>query len=152
MSDYKDNINNTSKKEEIDALYMPSTFVRLINYTIDSIVIIVIMALLGIVLGIDYSKYTDSQSLNDSIGVIQYLILAISFLYYTILESAFGKTLGKVITKTNVVDIYGNKPRVLTIMLRSIVRLIPFAALVIFFTNSRTLHDMLSKTYVIVDE
>lgn len=84
--------------------------------------------------------------------------LALIFLYFFLTEwLAGGKSLGKYVCKTVVVDRNGNKPSVGRLALRSLCRLIPFDNLsyLFFFWSGRKLwgawHDQISGTYV-VDE
>lgn len=73
----------------------------------------------------------------------------IIFIYYFLFEAIFGVTLGKIITGTKVSDCFGNKPSLIAILIRSIVRVIPFEALSFLSTNGRGWHDYFSGTYVI---
>ena len=57
------------------------------------------------------------------------ILLGWWFLYYFIFEMAFGKTLGKFITGTEVVTLNGEKPSARTIALRTLSRFVPFEAL-----------------------
>jgi uncharacterized RDD family membrane protein YckC len=80
----------------------------------------------------------------------QYLFGAIViFVFYFLQEFFFGKTIGKFITKTRIVDKTGNKPSLILLVLRNISRLIPFDALTYLSKEKRGLHDIFSSTYVI---
>lgn len=70
--------------------------------------------------------------------------------YYTIFESHYQKTLGKLITKTKVVNFYGEKPSFQDIFVRSICRFIPFDRVSYLFMKNG-FHDGISKTTVIKD-
>jgi len=69
--------------------------------------------------------------------------------YYFFLESAFGKSVGKMITGTKVVNAWGEQPDLGSIALRSVCRLIPFEAFSFFGPKTIGWHDSLSKTYVV---
>ena len=71
------------------------------------------------------------------------------FIYYFIFELIFGVTLGKMITKTMVTDVFGNRPTFFSIFIRSLARLIPFEAFSFLSTTGRGWHDYFSGTYVI---
>ncbi len=71
--------------------------------------------------------------------------------YYTLSEYFFGKTIGKLITKTKVVKKGGNKPTFINILGRNSARLIPFDSLSFLFSH-KGWHDLLSNTYVILDK
>lgn len=81
----------------------------------------------------------------------RFIAFILYFSYYFIFEFAFSATIGKLITKTKVVDsINLSKPPILKIFLRTFCRFIPLEALYIFINeNKLTLHDLLSKTTVI---
>jgi uncharacterized RDD family membrane protein YckC len=79
------------------------------------------------------------------------LIYLFSFpIYYIVFEYFFQKTPGKFLTKTRVIDLYGNKPDLGTIALRNIIRLVPFERFSCF--DERGWHDKWSDTFVVKDE
>jgi uncharacterized RDD family membrane protein YckC len=69
-------------------------------------------------------------------------------LYYTTMEIAFQRTLGKFATKTKVVTESGEKPSTEVILKRTFCRLIPFDGLTFLMSNGG-MHDTLSKTRVV---
>jgi uncharacterized RDD family membrane protein YckC len=77
-------------------------------------------------------------------------MLNIGFLYYVVLESLYGQTLGKVATGTIVVTKDGKKPEFATILLRTICRFIPLEIFSFLGPSAIGWHDSLSKTRVIV--
>jgi uncharacterized RDD family membrane protein YckC len=54
------------------------------------------------------------------------------------------------LTKTRVIDIYGNKPELGTNILRNIIRLVPFE--IFSCLSERGWHDRWSETFVVKDE
>ncbi len=77
------------------------------------------------------------------------LSLSIFLAYYFVLEAATGRTLGKLITGTKVVDQHGNTPTLGQIAGRTLCRLIPFEAFSFFGTPTRGWHDSIPKTFVV---
>lgn len=71
-------------------------------------------------------------------------------LYYFLFEYFFQKTPGKFLTKTKVIDIYGNRPEIGPLILRSIIRMVPFEPLSCL--SDRGWHDKWSDTFVVSDE
>jgi len=71
---------------------------------------------------------------------------------YAFFEYKWQKTPGKFLTKTIVIDEYGNRPNLRTIILRSLLRLVPFEAFSCLGDNSHGWHDRWSKTWVVTDE
>jgi hypothetical protein len=69
--------------------------------------------------------------------------------YYFIFELLYQKTPGKFLTKTSVIDVYGNKPTGPSLLLRSIIRLVPFEAFSCL--GYQGWHDRWSDTYVVRD-
>jgi uncharacterized RDD family membrane protein YckC len=81
----------------------------------------------------------------------RFIAFILYFSYYFIFEFAFSATIGKLITKTKVVDsINLSKPSILKIFFRTLCRFIPLEAFYVLINeNKLTLHDLLSKTTVI---
>lgn len=69
-------------------------------------------------------------------------------LYYFLMEYFFQQTLGKMLTKAYVIDEFGNRPNAGTLILRSIIRWVPFNRFSCLF-NERGWHDRWSNTYVV---
>jgi uncharacterized RDD family membrane protein YckC len=76
--------------------------------------------------------------------------LLILMAYYIPMETAFGFTLGKLVTGTRVVNENGEGPNLVQILLRTFCRFIPFEPFSVLFTaDGRGWHDSLSGTYVV---
>lgn len=105
---------------------------RLTNYLIDSFIIIVISIVPALLFN-DYLRETE-------------VVLSTMFLYYFVLESSTGQTLGKMVTKTKVVNRDGSKPKVWRIFMRSFLRLIPIDNFSYLFGTAIGFHDSLSLT------
>jgi len=118
--------------------------IRFVNFLIDSIFI-----------------YTVAYIIGDSIGGTNlaliyikhpyFVVAGILFILYFFQKLLFGKTLGKLITGTHVVNGKGQKPSIMQLVLRNVSRLIPFEAFTYLSKEKRGLHDIISKTYVIKD-
>ena len=72
--------------------------------------------------------------------------------YYTLLEAWMGKTVAKMLTKTKVTNYQGQKPHVLLLLLRSLIRLIPFEPFSFLNNDASGWHDRASQTVVIYDK
>ncbi len=84
------------------------------------------------------------------IGPINEILLIATYpTYYILFENKFQQTLGKMVTDTIVIDNYGNKPSVKSIILRTAARYIPFEAFSCFGYYSRGWHDKMTNTNVI---
>jgi len=75
--------------------------------------------------------------------------LVLLLVYYNVLEILFARTIAKFITKTIVVDEFGEKPSVNAILTRSICRAIPLEFLTFLGTPCRGWHDSFSDTYLV---
>jgi uncharacterized RDD family membrane protein YckC len=120
---------------------------RFANFIIDRIIGTALFY--GVVMG--------SASMANSLGsaAINFLLL-ISFAmipgYYIIFEYFWGKTPGKFITKTRVVNEAGRPPSFMNIVGRTLCRFIPFEPFSFLGGNGSTgWHDSISKTYVVED-
>jgi uncharacterized RDD family membrane protein YckC len=72
---------------------------------------------------------------------------------YAFCEHKWQRTPGKFFTKSLIIDEYGNKPDLKAIILRSIVRIVPFDAISCYGDKySHGWHDRWAKTWVVTDE
>ena len=72
--------------------------------------------------------------------------------YHILMEYFLGKTVGKFVFKTRVVNRYGNRISLKEAVIRFVSRFIPFEfASLALGIDARAWHDVLSKTYVIDD-
>ena len=129
---------------------------RFVNVVIDYIARIAITFLIGIVAG-TIGVLSGNQEILlffQNITQLQEITfgLLVLLIYYNVFEIFFGTTIGKLFTKTVVVDVYGEKPTANAILIRSLCRLIPFEVFSFFGTPCIGWHDSLSKTYVVNKE
>ncbi|MCH7411774.1 RDD family protein [Belliella sp. DSM 111904] len=83
------------------------------------------------------------------VSYVRDILLGVYFLYYFCSELFFGKTIGKAYTKTKVVDKNTlNKPKFYQILIRSLLRGLPFY-FISYFISEKGLHDHLSQTILI---
>ncbi|PSL87103.1 RDD family protein [Elizabethkingia miricola] len=76
----------------------------------------------------------------------RFLFLINALLYFFLCEYIFSKTLGKKIFKLKIVY---NKNRLLSAIIRTLIRLFPFDLFFILIPKYKPLHDILAKTEVI---
>jgi len=113
---------------------------RLFTSIIDTIVISLIYIGTTLLLPHSVAVYVPSIVLS----------LLISFLYYVILESSSGRTLGKLIVGTKVVRLDGTKPHLMQTMGRTLCRYIPLEAFTFLMgTYAYGWHDRFSGTMVV---
>jgi len=119
---------------------------RFANLLIDSMAMFVFLFVIGMVLAMVGGADPDEPSSR----LLDYLInILIGTTYYTLLEGFTGKSLGKLITGTKVVDANGNPPTFGIALLRSICRYIPFEPFSFLSSDARGWHDSITKTWVV---
>jgi uncharacterized RDD family membrane protein YckC len=129
---------------------------RFVNVVIDYVARLGLTFVIGMIAAM-ISVLTGNEDLLlffQNITRIQELTigLVVLLIYYNVFEIFFGTTIGKLFTKTVVVDVYGEKPNTNAILIRSLCRLIPFEMFSFFGTPCIGWHDSLSKTYVVNKE
>jgi len=122
---------------------------RIINVVIDMATMFVIWLFLTFILirmGFDMPIKDET---GEEVPLIPIIILVpIFWTYYIATEHVFQQSLGKLITKTKVVSVSGNKPSFLQIIFRTLSRSIPFEYFS-YLVTVEGIHDRISKTRVI---
>ncbi len=118
---------------------------RFLHFFVDTLIIFLILYTLNLVF--------DFPSPKNIFFTILYFYTSILFLilfltYFIISEFYFQTTIGKILTNSLVIDIYGNKPTFKTILLRTLVRLIPWDIYTFIFED-RGWHDKWTNTLVV---
>ena len=113
------------------------------NLIIDISLVLIIYVIVSLII-VSFSP----TILEEDNMIFEVIFTLIFFSYYFFLELLFGRTIGKVLTKTMVVNRQGYKPKPLTIFFRTLVRLVPTEGLTFLFGHIG-LHDLLSKTTVV---
>ncbi|MBP4139426.1 RDD family protein [Flavobacterium geliluteum] len=134
----------------LDDALVASTGKRFLNYIIDMIFFVIVMYLFGLFLGILIALGFEGISFwMQGLGDLGWNLIGVTILlvYYTLIEGFFGRSVGKFITGTVVVDENGEKINFVSALKRSLCRLIPFDGLSFF--GSRGWHDSITDTYVV---
>ncbi len=127
-----------------------SNWRRLSNYLVDSIVIyilsipVVIMVISEETMNAIIEGKTPEENLLLN---VTYILLMLA--YYILFEGLFGRTPGKFVTGTRVVDADGEKVSGKQAILRSLSRFVPFEPLSFFFGEPGGWHDKWTKTFVV---
>ncbi|MEL6256277.1 MAG: RDD family protein [Bacteroidota bacterium] len=138
---------------DLQVLETASGGTRFVNYLIDSLGVWLFQTY-----GLGY--LIENFFLNDIIqdfssNAYTYTIMGIfffsAFLYYALFEIIFDKTPGKFLTKTKVVNLEGGKADTTAILLRSLIRYVPFEAFSFLGDSATGWHDSWSKTRVVRD-
>lgn len=145
---------NTKKQEiRINNDMLASHGKRFANLIIDTIVHYIIGIIIGVVLFLIHELFDYSEPLlwiEDMNSATEYLMgFVISFLYYLVIETITGRSIGKFITGTLVLKQDGSELTPQDVMIRSLCRFIPFEAFSFLGTPPRGWHDTISKTVVV---
>jgi uncharacterized RDD family membrane protein YckC len=120
---------------------------RFLTLVIDYISFVLLSAVIGGFIGLiwgDAGLAAIEKVPNYLAGVI------IMVTYYIPFEAFFGRTIGKFVVGTKVVDENGEPPSFGQVVGRTFSRFIPFEAFSFFVTDGRGWHDSLPKTFVVM--
>lgn len=132
----------------IDELVPATQGRRFINFVVDQIIGRVFVVVVFI--GLSMASATGADWLaNMSTGVDFLLSTGLFLLYYFVQEAFFGRTIGKLITGTVVVNATGGRPSVGQALGRTLARVIPFEPFSALGKPPHPWHDSLSKTRVV---
>lgn len=124
---------------------------RFVHLLIDGFIVNLLYTLLDPILAYPNSFIFE---MNDSVymvvTVIAINLLIPYFIYYFLMEKFFQTTLGKLVTQSVVIDKYAKRPDDRSLVVRTLIRLIPFD--VLSFLGERGWHDKWSETYVVKKE
>jgi len=161
FNEYCSNYEEDAVIKEKQLLYQKDKFVhmdiashgkRFANRLIDLIACWAFMFVFAFFIGIILAIISPSaiQNFQDDSTLLEYTLAIVSIIiYYTLSEFIAGRTLGKLITGTKVVNENGGKPSFDTALLRTICRFIPFEAFSFLGDQAIGWHDTLSKTRVV---
>ena len=131
---------------EITNLQPASNNKRFLNFVIDTIIIYILIFAYQVITMQD--TIDEVGSFAGNIASI-FINMGIQVLYFFLMENAYGKTIGKYLTRTKVLNMDGSTATSGTIFKRSLCRLIPFDAF--SFLGSRGWHDSIPDV-IVIDE
>ncbi|MCY3002805.1 MAG: RDD family protein [Planctomycetota bacterium] len=119
---------------------------RVVNLIVDATTIVLLQITVAVVLGM----FLDEDALQGTRAgrALTIAIYSLGFVYYLGMEATLGRTVGKFVTRTRVVDSVGHKPTTSAIFMRTLCRLVPFE-FVSFLLTENGLHDAASSTRVV---
>jgi uncharacterized RDD family membrane protein YckC len=121
---------------------------RFLNMLIDVAGYFVLAMLIGVLLGLFAPGAIESLELSGPLA--EYLFGVLIFtIYYLPLEAAFGRTLGKLVTRTRVVTVDGGTPNFHQLLGRTMARFVPFEAFSFLSRDAVGWHDRWSGTRVV---
>ena len=123
---------------------------RMVHFVVDNIFVIIAISLLVQLIDlICFNNQVGIANFTENLSNVEYILVTapVYFLYFTIFEYFYGRTIAKLITKTKVVSLFGKKPTVYAILTRSLIRIIPLEFLTFLFEKVGW-HDLYSETVV----
>lgn len=121
----------------------------IIDFIFFQIVIYVVNYIFQLILNFTELNATIKLTLAMFTGIILLLLYPA---LYAFSEFKWQRTPAKYLTKSIVIDEYGNRPDLRAIVLRSLVRLVPFEPFSCLGEPSSGWHDRWSKTWVVSEE
>ncbi|MBL7864965.1 MAG: RDD family protein [Cyclobacteriaceae bacterium] len=126
---------------------------RFANLIIDIIAYYIVVFILSFVIGFIMAfvapEILDSIAEGETSFEVYAFAYLVYFLYYFLMENTFGRTLGKLVTGTRVVDLHGNKPTSGAIFRRTISRFVPFEQFSFLGSTPTGWHDRWTDTLVV---
>lgn len=123
------------------------------HFIIDAICFQIVIYIINYVLQLLINFTEFSALINLTLTLITNISLLIFYpALYAFCEYKWQRTPGKFLTKSIVIDEYGNKPELRVIILRSLIRIVPFEPLSSLGEPSSGWHDRWSKTWVVSEE
>lgn len=99
--------------------------------------------------GVGLALFLGEEAIQNISWIEDFLLSASVYaLYYVVLEFAFGRTLGKALLGTRVVNLHGTRPGLGAVVVRTLSRFIPLEPLS-FSLADNFWHDSLSRTKVV---
>ncbi len=150
---YKEDPELKQKVESDDtqrgaSLESATRLTRFVNRLVDIVCIVVLVDGVRSLLNMQAPENIFQVSPSEQIREILISLFATLF-YYLIFELVTGRTPGKLLTNTKVVDLNGNKPDFKTVLIRSLSRAVPFEPFSFFGDTDKGWHDKWSKTRVV---
>ncbi len=140
----KETKSDSEKFIEQEDIEVPIWWKRFLGFLIDNLVILILYTLIVLIIFNLYSIRIDISS-----HPVLLYSLFMTF-YYSIQEFIFNTTIGKSVFKLMVISTSTEeKLSLLTVLLRTFSRFIPFDVLFFFSKRPVGLHDMISKTVVV---
>lgn len=128
--------------------------IRFAHFIVDLFVFQILMLSVNYLFEIVLNLTNPIITLNLTVAWIGGIVYLLSYpAFYAFCEYKWQKTPGKYLSKSLVIDEYGNKPDLRSLILRSIIRLVPFESFSCFGDNySHGWHDRWSKTWVVTEQ
>lgn len=138
-------------KEFLREVHTVRSGLRFVNYIVDMIVFQIVIGIVSTIFD-TIQAYTKVDPFVNMGFVISSTLFIICLYpgFYACCEYMWQQTPGKFLTRTYVIDEYANKPELHTLLLRSVIRFIPFDGLSFLGDGYvRGWHDSWANTWVV---
>lgn len=151
---YRDEYGNLIRgQEEVVLVRRVNTVdggIRFAHLIIDGLFFQVLWSMLGHIGGYIAEATKANLFTVLTLGFTATVISLICYpVFYFVTEHYWQRTPAKWLTKTVVIDEYGNRPDMRSLLLRSLVRIVPFESFSFLGNDSRGWHDRWSDTWVV---
>lgn len=153
LNDSEESSSYKEYKSKLRPVKMVDAGTRFAHFIIDFMAFQIILYLVGVLFVLRGESFDFGFTLFITLlttNNLSFIFLLIA--YYVVCEYFWQKTPGKYLSKTVVIDEYANKPELRAIILRTLLRLIPFEPFSCFGKNSCCWHDSWSNTWVVTEE
>lgn len=125
---------------------------RFVNFLIDGVIGRIAVLGVGVGLGVMLVVTGQEQLLDQVTPLVDIIISTALFLaFYFVQEAAFGRTIGKLVTGTTVVNVDGSPITVGQALTRTLLRIVPFEPFsALFGKECVPWHDQHSQTRVVL--
>lgn len=142
---YKTPESSGELQEALPERILASKRARFFNFVIDWVMQMILVVLFSVAISLMGSERVIGHFERLPGFVLGFLAMCC---YYIPMESIFGRTVGKFITGTKVVNEVGAPPSFAQVVGRTLSRVLPLEALTFLRAETRGLHDSLPETYV----
>lgn len=151
---YRDDYGVLIKGSEEYLAYRPVNIIsngpKFAHFVVDLICFQFLVVFIGVFGQVPLGLMHDGSLVSDIyIAAVNIVTFCLYPALYTFCEYKWQKTPGKYLTKSIVIDEYANKPELRTLVLRSIIRIIPLEPFSCLGVPSSGWHDRWSNTYVV---
>jgi len=127
---------------------------RFFNYIVDLISFYVFIIVLSFIFGLIFMildvNFDETASVIDKSPLSYVISFVLATIFYTFMEYLTkGRSVGKFLTKTKVVNVDGSLPTLKSFFIRSLCRFIPFEPFSFFSSKGYGWHDDYSGTRVV---
>ena len=142
-----ENLQKIQPSSDLDNVKLNTVSIgnRFVHYFFDLVFMYIMMFVLGYIIGI-FRLHSLGMLIQNHPFIFGLLCF---YIYFVVCEFLWGRTIGKLFTKSVVVNENGLKPTFGKIILRSLIRFVPFEPFSVLSSTTKMWHDTWTKTIVV---